>query len=262
MEKKRFMNIWEGLYPFLIFYSIVQLLVIGGLGIFSKQNSMIIQNSIQTIMLLPMFFWIRKNKIIDGDRVKIPWNIPAVICILLSSALFSMSLNQIIDASQIKSLSDGYQIVSNALYKPGHFQILFFVGLLAPIFEEVLYRGILFGAFRKKFSFTASAIISAALFGALHMNFVQFIYAASMGYIFAFFYEKTKKLGVPVLAHIFANVTSLCMTWTGASAWIFSRPMLSLALAAVEGILAIVLLLILKKLLNHTQSEKVSKNEN
>lgn len=42
--------------------------------------------------------------------------------------------------------------------------------IFAPIAEEIYYRGILFQAFRKKFRFTVGAVLSALLFGFLHVD--------------------------------------------------------------------------------------------
>lgn len=255
MEKSRFIKVWDGLYPFLIFYAFSQLIVIGLIYAFSSKQTMIIQNVVQTIMLLPMGFFMRKYSI-GWNQKRQQGSCKIVVCILVSSALFSLSLNQIIDALQIKAMSDGYLKVSDAIFIPGKLQILLCVGILAPIFEEVIYRGILFGAFRKNFGFVGSAVLSSLIFGGLHMNMVQFLYAASMGYIFAYYYEKTNKMIYPILAHVFANVTSLVVTWTGFSQWIFAKPFLSLFVAFVEGLIGIAFLSVLRKFSNSKKNIK------
>ncbi len=256
MEKSHFIKIWDGILPFLIAYSFVQLLINGFVTAFEGHHTMIIQNAIQTGMLLPMGIWMKTNSIrpqLQEGKDKI---LRMILCVFISAALFSMSLNQLIDALHLKSLSEEYIKVSNALFSPGKFQIILCVGILAPVFEEVLYRGILFGALRKRFSYLASALISSLFFGALHMNLIQFIYAAAMGYIFAYFYEKTRKLLYPILAHVFANCISLALTFTGLSNWIFSKPFLSLILAFTEGLLGTVFLVWFRKSHNSKKNIK------
>ena len=56
----------------------------------------------------------------------------------------------------------------------------------------------------------APAIIcSALIFGLVHANLVQFLYAAVLGCLLAFLYEKTGFFYVPVLGHIAANTVSV-----------------------------------------------------
>lgn len=264
MEKSRFMKFWDGILPFLITYSFAQLLIIGLVTIFKGHHTMIIQNVIQTGLLVPMGMWMKVNSIRQDHQGGKQHLIGMILCIFMSAALFSMSLNQIIDALQLKNFSDEYTRVSNALFSPGVIQTTICVGFLAPIFEEVLYRGILYGALRKRFSYVASALISSFLFGALHMNLIQFIYAASMGYIFAYFYERTRKILFPILAHIFANCISILVTYTGFSNWIFSQPLFSLLLALLEGFIGIVFLIWFDKNQNSKKNIKFApkqKNE-
>jgi hypothetical protein len=52
-------------------------------------------------------------------------------------------------------------------------------------------------------------VLSAAIFGLLHFNVVQFVYAAILGIFLAFIYEKTGFLLMPVLAHIAANIAAI-----------------------------------------------------
>ena len=263
MEKNRFMKFWDGLLPFLIVYSFAQLLIIGVVTIMKGHHTMIIQNVIQTGLLLPMGMWMKVHSSKQEYQIERHHFIGMIVCIFMSAALFSMSLNQIIDALQLKNYSEEYTRVSNALFSPGVIQTTICVGFLAPVFEEVLYRGILFGALRKRFSYVASAMISSVIFGALHMNLIQFIYAASMGYIFAHLYDLTRKILVPVLAHIFANCISILMTYTGFSSWIFSKPLFSLILALLEGLIGTVFLLYFEKKLNSKKNIKsASKQKN
>ena len=62
----------------------------------------------------------------------------------------------------------------------------------------------------------APAIIcSALIFGLVHANLVQFLYAAVLGCLLALLYEKTGFFYVPVLGHIAANTVSVVREETG-----------------------------------------------
>ena len=58
----------------------------------------------------------------------------------------------------------------------------------------------------------APAIIcSALIFGLVHANLVQFLYAVVLGCLLAFLYEKTGFFYVPVLGHIAATLCRSCV---------------------------------------------------
>ena len=249
MKENRVLHFWDGIYPFLFFYAIVHFSTYGLIGLFPKVNTMITQGIVQIIFILFIIVWMQNKQPIHRERnlksKKNKWIV--VVCMIVSSSLFSMALNQLIDASNLKELSPAYQAVSSSIYEPGKVQILFFVGLIAPIFEELIFRGVLFGQLRKYFSFLFCALISGLTFGGLHLNLVQFVYAFAMGYLFAFFMEEGKSVWFAVTAHVVANITSLMTTWMGSASWMFDHVEISLLLALVEGLLGIVLLNWIKK---------------
>lgn len=79
-----------------------------------------------------------------------------------------------------------------------------FVVILAPILEELFFRGIVC----KKLLAVGEGyaiVISAALFGLFHGNFFQLFYAFALGCFFAFIYVKTGKLINSILYHMAIN---------------------------------------------------------
>lgn len=78
---------------------------------------------------------------------------------------------------------------------------------LAPIGEELLFRGVTF-RFAKNagLGFWAANILQAVCFGIAHMNIVQGIYAFFMGLVLGYVYEKYNSLYVPILLHAFFNL--------------------------------------------------------
>ena len=54
---------------------------------------------------------------------------------------------------------------------------------------------------------------SALIFGIMHVNLVQFLYAAVIGLLLAFVLEKTGKLSMAVFGHIAANLVA-CLLYT------------------------------------------------
>ncbi|HHY75062.1 MAG TPA: CPBP family intramembrane metalloprotease [Bacillus bacterium] len=77
--------------------------------------------------------------------------------------------------------------------------------VIGPIFEEIIFRQIIFGSLYKKFNFWIAAIVSSLIFAAVHFDFTHIIIYTAMGLVFAFLYVKTKRILVPIVAHVSMN---------------------------------------------------------
>ena len=83
------------------------------------------------------------------------------------------------------------------------------VCVLAPIFEEILFRGIILkGMLNYNVNPTTAIIVSGFIFGAAHLNPWQFVGAGLLGSIFGFIYYRTKSLILPIILHALNNFLS------------------------------------------------------
>jgi membrane protease YdiL (CAAX protease family) len=82
---------------------------------------------------------------------------------------------------------------------------LFIIGVLPGVLEEVLFRGVIYSGYRRRYGFWWAALLSAILFGAVHLNPWQFLSAAVLGVFFAFLVEETESLLLPMLMHFIYN---------------------------------------------------------
>lgn len=82
--------------------------------------------------------------------------------------------------------------------------ILIFVviSVLAPVIEEVVFRGILVERFGLKYGYSRAVIISSLIFGILHADIIG---AFIFGVILCVIYLQTKSLMMPVLIHALNN---------------------------------------------------------
>ncbi|WHF52294.1 type II CAAX endopeptidase family protein [Chryseobacterium gotjawalense] len=81
--------------------------------------------------------------------------------------------------------------------------------IMAPIFEEIIFRGIIQkGLINKGLKPKMAIIISAVVFGLVHMNPWQFVGAVLLGCVLGLVYDKTKSLLLPILLHAFNNLIS------------------------------------------------------
>ena len=97
---------------------------------------------------------------------------------------------------------------------PRQIFIFFLVGgLIGPVWEEIFFRGIIFGFFRR-WGVYAAILISTALFvlphyDGHHLPLTQIV----GGIVFAIAYEKEKNLMVPVTIHCLGNMAIFSLTF-------------------------------------------------
>lgn len=81
---------------------------------------------------------------------------------------------------------------------------------LIPFCEEVFFRGLLFGALRRRMSPEAAIALSSLVFGLAHGETVL-LPTAALGALFCWLYQRTGSLVVPTLAHGLHNGLTMAM---------------------------------------------------
>ena len=90
--------------------------------------------------------------------------------------------------------------------------LIFWMGIVAPFAEEVVFRWLVFLRMRDNLRLITAALLSGLAFGIYHMNLMQGVYAAIMGIIFALILEWRGNLLASILLHMGANIWSLLVT--------------------------------------------------
>lgn len=88
------------------------------------------------------------------------------------------------------------------------------IGLLAPLAEELVFRGAilrkLLGVFSEKWHW-AAIVISALIFGIVHMNVPQFVHATLIGLLLGWMYYRTHSILPGVMFHWINNTVAYVM---------------------------------------------------
>lgn len=178
---------------------------------------------------IPIFLWM-----LHRDRRKMPFlggmqitKLPTLYYgfIVLGSVALCVALNNLITLSQLAETSQAYQESSESLYSIRFSLQLLAWGIVTPISEEILFRGVLHNRIRNYLRPIAAMVWSALIFGIYHGNLVSCIYAMLCGFVFAWLYEKYGSIKAPILAHICMNITSLVLTQYDFFIWMFEDPM-------------------------------------
>ncbi len=107
----------------------------------------------------------------------------------LIGALFSGGLNDIVG-----------QVITSV----DPWVTLLCASIVAPVAEELFFRKALIDRL-SRFHPTDAILLSALLFGLIHSNLTQFLYAFPIGVLLGIIYWRTKNIGYTILLHVFMN---------------------------------------------------------
>jgi membrane protease YdiL (CAAX protease family) len=83
--------------------------------------------------------------------------------------------------------------------------------LLAPVCEEVYFRGFLFQGLRGRMRFIWAALLSGSFFAFVHVEPIRFFGLAVMGLILASVFERRRTLVSSMAAHATVNVVAVVL---------------------------------------------------
>lgn len=88
-------------------------------------------------------------------------------------------------------------------------QILLVVGIIGPVSEEFVFRGVIYHGYKTSQRFVGSMLLSALLFGLTHLNFNQMSYAVLVGIVSVLLLEGSGSIFYSMLFHICINTTNV-----------------------------------------------------
>ena len=87
-----------------------------------------------------------------------------------------------------------------------------FVAVLGPMIEEIFFRGFTYTALRSKWGSPIAMLGSAAIFSALHFNFIATLPIFILGLFLAYLYEETGSLVPSMTVHVIHNLAMVGLT--------------------------------------------------
>ncbi len=81
--------------------------------------------------------------------------------------------------------------------------------VVAPIVEEIFFRGFVFAGLRPRYGWQRAAIISSVLFALIHLIPTAIIPILLLGYIFAYLYHRSNSIWPAILMHSATNALAL-----------------------------------------------------
>lgn len=110
--------------------------------------------------------------------------------------------NEVIEASGVMLDSPWYMTVISS-------------AIVAPLIEEVAFRGFIYRGYRRSGGKMSAIILSAMAFAFMHLNFNQAAYAFVVGVAFAFIIEATGSIWSSFICHFMFNFESIVVMLLG-----------------------------------------------
>lgn len=89
------------------------------------------------------------------------------------------------------------------------------VVVLAPVVEELFFRGFLYQALRQRWGANVAIVASGVLFSLAHFSLFLLVPIAVIGFSLAYLYERTDSLGPPIMLHALNNLISVVVVYYG-----------------------------------------------
>lgn len=213
---------------------------------------------IGAVIAIPVIYFVFYDKKEEKCERKVSYLMVAILgigsCVVL---------NVLISLSGLPLISPTYQELSKFIYTGNFWLELVTAGIIVPIAEELIFRGVLFKRLCAVTKMKWAVIISSVIFGIMHGNLVQFVYATILGAVMCFVYIRCKNIIAPMLLHIAANTISVLLSDCKPVAELMENPIISLLFIIVCLILSIVSPILICKLTKRNEAViEVNEDEN
>jgi membrane protease YdiL (CAAX protease family) len=103
------------------------------------------------------------------------------------------------------------RIFENATAVTQRIPIILLAVAIAPVAEELAFRGYLYGVIKRFFGAVPALLLSGILFALIHLNLPSFFPLLVLGWVFALAYELSGSLLVPMTMHALFNALNLIL---------------------------------------------------
>ncbi len=135
---------------------------------------------------------------------------PSTLLYTLLFTWLSMPLTTLINAISMLFVENTITSMWNVILNVQFPLMLFLMAVVPACVEELVFRGISYGGYRKYGTKFASVMLSALMFGLMHMNLNQAMYAFAIGILLALLMEATNSVFPTMLFHFVYNAQSCC----------------------------------------------------
>ena len=183
-----------------------------GLLAFVNEYSAIITMAYQIIAIgiIWVILKLRKKHFCEEVTLK-PFDKKAILPIIVMGIAVQFFVSYAMELLPIpEDIMNAYVQASSPLLQSQNLLIqIVALAVVAPIAEEIVFRGLILSRFKKAMPTVVAIVLSSVLFGLIHLQLLWIIYAALMGMLLAVVAEQEKSIGASILLHMAINFSAL-----------------------------------------------------
>lgn len=167
----------------------------------------------QLILLVPVIFFLVGTgtspvSLIAHKRVHISTILLTVAYTVLCSPLII-----VVNAISMLFVDNAANEISQALMGIPYGISLLVVGIIGPVNEEFIFRGVVYHGYKRSGRIWAATLMSAFLFGLMHLNFNQMSYAFVVGILSVLLLEATDSIWPSMIFHCCINTSNMILAF-------------------------------------------------
>lgn len=209
-----------------------------------QQNLILITmiSGLLTLLTLFIFFKVRKKKVLHEvgiSRVKTK----ALVWPVLLGVSFYLFISLIMGILPIsKSVMDQYSSASGLLFD-GNIVISCFAALIvAPVAEEVIFRGVILSRLSRSMPAAVAAGVSSVLFAVVHGNIVWMSYTFVLGLVLCYVCIKYRSVIASIVVHFIFNLVGVISNYLNIENIPDALAVVLLSLGAAASVVLIVVI--------------------
>ena len=167
----------------------------------------------QIVILVPALIGVlagRENLIEFAGFRK--FKISSALMTVLFTFLF-MPLVTLINMISMCFVDNAVAAVSGEILDTPFFVIFTLMGILGPMSEELVCRGIVYHGYKRTGTMMQALLLSSMIFALMHMNFNQAAYAFAIGVAMVLLVEATGSIWSSILVHVTFNSQQVCLMY-------------------------------------------------
>ncbi len=160
-------------------------------------DKIVIITLIIALIFIPIFYYVYK-KYKTSNKLKnlfIPILLGITISLIYNITMFNLSNALNMYEYDLSTVPLIYQVLCS--------------GILGPILEELLFRGIVYNKLKEITTSMKAIVLCSVFFGMIHFNIINAIYAFGISFMLIYLYEKYKTLKAPIIMHMVLNTTTI-----------------------------------------------------
>lgn len=167
-------------------------------------------SGIVVLLLFWLVFLIRKKKLVKEVAIR-PIPVKGILPVALMAAGFNVVTSVIVSCipwpeSWMESYITNASAIDNSL-------IAWITAvLMAPILEEIVFRGLIYTRLKKGLPMIAAAIITSLIFGTVHGTIIWAIYTFIFSMVLIWVFERFQSLTACIILHMAYNLSGMGMS--------------------------------------------------